>query len=109
MSRGDSQGGGGTMSPAGQFGLKKNVAAPVDIQDEDEKVVETQEAETIPDVKAKVGEPTESKSTMKEPSEEAGIEDIEDSFVCPVCDREFSKKIGLTGHLRGPCGKKIKK
>lgn len=111
MSRGQSSKG-GTMHPtgikpsAGQFGLKKNVSVPVEHKEETvvevEEVieaVETKEAETIPAEVEKV----------TEPKEDVGIEDIEDSFVCAVCDRKFSSRIGLVGHMRGPCGKKKKK
>jgi len=26
---------------------------------------------------------------------------------CPICHKEFKNKVGLFGHLRGPCGKKV--
>jgi len=97
----------GLQSSAGQFGLKKHINLPPELkeklekEEEIENVQEIKEAESIPTVEAE--------STMKKPEEEGKVEEITESFECPVCGKEFSKKIGLIGHLRGPCGKKSKK
>lgn len=111
----------GTMSPvglksaAGQFGLKKGISIPPSSMTEEEKAKiekemapEIKEAETIPEIEEEV--PEAAKPTMNVPEgEEKGIEDIEESFECPVCHKEFSKKIALIGHMRSHKPKKINK
>ena len=128
----------GTMGPvglqgsAGHFGLKKHINIPPSSDDEavEEIVPEIKEGESIPMLEEETPEIKEEEALKEEPvkvAEEAPViestlnvkeedidekglvEDIEESFDCPVCGKSFSKRIALMGHLRGPCGKKIKK
>lgn len=106
----------GTLSPValqgghGQFGLKRKINVPPELKTEEDKPIddvekasEIGETEIIPELKE---ESLKVKPTMNVSEEEVKIEGIQESFECPVCGKEFSKRIALTGHLRGPCGKK---
>jgi len=109
----------GTLSPValqgghGQFGLKKRINVPPELKNEEDSPVgnveiapEIGETETIPETPEVKKEVEKVKPTMNAPKKEKTVEGIQESFECPVCGKEFSAKIALTGHLRGPCGKK---